>query len=268
MKKQVTSWHAIGAQIAHFRKYVGMTQTELADRLNVSHDKMASIEQGRRPLRMPLAVEIDELLDTKGALAVGVSKIPAREKYPVVVADLVEYEEKARAILSYETLTVPGLLQTPEYMRASHAYRYPPLADETVDDWVTGRLERQLMWEREHPPWCTFILEESILHRPVGGREVMQGQIRRLLTLGELPFIGVQIMPLGQVPHAGLSGPMKLLQNADNDFVVYLEGQGGSSVIEDPDEASVYLEKYGMLRSQALSPTESTRLLDGLLGAS
>ncbi|MFI0242422.1 helix-turn-helix domain-containing protein [Streptomyces sp. NPDC016845] len=267
MKKQVTSWHAIGAQIAHFRKYAGITQTGLADRLHISPDKMASIEQGRRPLRMPLAAEIDEVLETKGALEVAVNKIPAREKHPVVVADLVEFEERARAILSYETLTVPGLVQTAAYALASYEYRHPPLPDETVDDWVTGRMERQRIWKRPHPPWSTFILEESILRRPIGGLEVMRGQLRRLLELSELPFMGIQIMPMNQVPHAGLAGPMTLLQNPDNDFAVYAEGQGGSAVIEDADEASVYLEKYGMLRSQALSPVESARLLDGLLGA-
>ncbi|MEV1026338.1 helix-turn-helix transcriptional regulator [Streptomyces sp. NPDC050264] len=268
MKKQVTSWHAIGAQIAHFRKYVGMTQAELADQLCVSHDKMASIEQGRRPVGLDLAVRIDELLDTKGALAVAVAKVPAREKFPVLVADLVEIEQVAVSIQSYETQVVPGLLQTEDYMRAVFSCRYPPIGRGTLDDWVLGRLERQKMWERENPPGANFILEESILNRPLGGRDILREQIRRVLELGELDCMGLQIMPTARVPHAGLDGPLELLENPDHEFVAYLEGQRVSSVVDDPGEVSIYQLKYGMLRSQALSPAESAHLLDTLLGAS
>jgi hypothetical protein len=80
--------------------------------------------------------------------------------------------------------------------------------------------------------------------------------------------MGLQIMPMGRVPHAGLAGPMLLLETPDHDHVVYLEVQRASFLIEDPDEVSVYQLKYGMLRSQALSPDESAGLLDGLLGES
>ncbi|MFI7387045.1 helix-turn-helix domain-containing protein [Streptomyces sp. NPDC049813] len=266
MKKRVTSWHAIGAQIAHFRKYVGVTQAGLADQLCVSHDKMASIEQGRRPVDLALAAQIDEYLDTKGALAVAVAKIPAREKFPVLVADLVEIEQVAVSILSYEAQVVPGLLQTEEYMRAVFNCRYPPIGRGMLDDWVLGRLERQKVWEREDPPGANFILEETILRRPIGGREVMRAQIRHLLELSRLDCLGLQIMPADRVPHAGLDGPLELLENPDHDFVAYLEGQRVSSVVDDPDEVSIYQLKYGMLRSQALSPAESTHLLDELLG--
>ncbi|MBO1336290.1 helix-turn-helix transcriptional regulator [Streptomyces sp. VRA16 Mangrove soil] len=268
MKKQVTSWHAIGAQIANYRKRAGMTQTELADRLCVSYDKMASIEQGRRPVDYALAEQIDELFGTQGALAVAVAKIPAREKYPAILADLVEYEEKALTILSYQTQVVPGLLQTPEYMRAVFDASYPPLTHETAEDWITARIGRQLIWEREHPPASHFIIEEAVLHKPVGGPEVMRGQYRRILELGQLHCMGVQIMPTRQWPHAGLAGPMVLLEDPEHDFVAFIEGHRVSNVLDDPKDISNLHLKYGMLQSQALSPDESARLLDGLLGAS
>ncbi|MFJ9040194.1 helix-turn-helix domain-containing protein [Streptomyces sp. NPDC102406] len=268
MKKQVTSWHAVGAQIAHFRKWSGLTQTGLADRLCVSHDKMASIEQGRRPVDLALAARIDDLLETKGVLAVAVAKVPKKEKYPLIVADLVEFEEKALTILTYEQQTVPGLLQTPEYMRAVFDSSYPPVGDETAEDWVNGHMDRQRIWTREHPPWAHFIIEEAALHKPVGGPEVMRGQYLRILELGRLHGLGVQIMLTKQWPHAGLAGPMVLLENPDHDFVVFVEGHRVSTVLDSPEDVSNLHLKYGMLRSQALSPDESARLLDGLLGAS
>ncbi|MEV0090247.1 helix-turn-helix transcriptional regulator [Streptomyces sp. NPDC050738] len=266
--KRVTSWHLVGAQIAGFRKHAGMTQQELAAQLCISDDKMASIEQGRRPLHIALAVQIDDLLDTKRALEVAVGKVPEREKFPVFAQDFIEYEQDAVTLLWYEIQVVPGLLQTEQYARAVFECRYPPVEDETVDDWVAARMARQKVWERRQPPRANFVLEEAVLRRPLGGREVMRDQIRALRDLSELPCMGVQIMPMDCVPHAALDGPMVLLETPDHDNLAYVEGQRISQLIDDPDEVSIYQQKYGMLRSQALSPWESTLLLDGLLGES
>lgn len=75
-------------------------------------------------------------------------------------------------------------------------------------------------------------------------------------------------MPTGQELHAGLAGPLVLLETPDHDQLAYVEGQLVSFIHDDPDQVSVLQQKYGMLRSQALSPTESMGLLDALLGES
>jgi hypothetical protein len=71
---------------------------------------------------------------------------------------------------------------------------------------------------------------------------------------------------MARMPHAGLAGPMTLLETPEHQHLVYLEVQRASFLVEDPDEVSDYQLKYGMLRSQALSPDESVRFLHGLLG--
>ncbi len=113
-----------------------------------------------------------------------------------------------------------------------------------------------------------FLLEEVILHRPIGGREVLREQIRHLKACAELPFLGLQIMPTAREKHAGLDGPMVLLETPDHDQLAYIEGQRISFLVDDPDEVSAYQQKYGMLRSQALSPEESLNLLADLAGGS
>ncbi len=245
-----------------------MTQCQLAEALSVSDDTIGSIEQGRRPLKIDLAEEMDRVLDTKGALAVAVVNVPEREKFPAFAQDFVEHEQEAVALLWYETQVVPGLLQTPEYARAVFECRYPPSEQEDVGDWVTARIDRQQVWQRKIPPRANFIMEEAILHRPVGGPEVMREQIRALKEFAGMACMGLQIMRTDCMPHAGLDGPMILLETPDHERLAYLEGQRVSLLIDDPDEVSVYHQKYGMLRSQALSPWESVRLLDGLLGES
>ncbi|SCF81145.1 helix-turn-helix transcriptional regulator [Streptomyces sp. Ncost-T10-10d] len=266
--KRITSWHLIGAQLATFRKAARMTQAALADQFCVGEDTIASIEQGRRPLQADFAAQLDELLGTKGVLQVAVSKVPQKERFPAFVQDFVEYEQEVLTLLSYENQVVPGQLQTKEYARAVFVSLYPPLEEEEIEERVAARLDRQKVFDRKPRPMANFLLEESILHRPIGGRHVLREQLRHLRRCAELPFLGLQIMPSNRETHAALDGPMVLLETPDHDQLAYIEGQRISFLIDDLDEVSVLQQKYGMLRSQALSPERSMRLLDELLGES
>ncbi|MFD8546673.1 Scr1 family TA system antitoxin-like transcriptional regulator [Streptomyces sp. NPDC059649] len=266
--KRITSWHVIGAQLSHFRKAARLTQPALAEAVGLHEDTIGSIEQGRRALKIDLAETLDELLDTKGALAVAVSKVPEREKLPAFVQSLVEHEEEALTLLSYQNSVVPGLLQTRPYARALFSCLYPPIHDELADDWVTARIDRQKVWDRNPPLMANFILDEAILHRPIGGPEVMHGQIEHLRQCADLPSLGLQIMPTSQAEHASLAGPLIVLETPEHEYLTYIEAQRISFLVDDPDEVSVYQQKYGMLRSQALNPRETKGLLDDLLGGS
>ena len=264
--KRVTSWHLIGAQLAAFRRAAGLTQTALADRACVGEDTIASIEQGRRALQADFAAQLDELLDTKGALSVAVAMVPQKERFPAFVQDFVEYEQEAVTLLWYENQVVPGLLQTEEYARAVFASLYPPLEDDALEERLAGRLDRQHLLDRKPRPMASFLIEESVLARPLGGRSVLREQILHLRRCAELSFLVLQIMPTDREAHAALDGPMVLLETPDHDQLAYIEGQRVSVLIDDLDEVSVLHQKYGMLRSQAFSPEESMRLLDDLLG--
>ncbi|MFE1172651.1 helix-turn-helix domain-containing protein [Streptomyces sp. NPDC058773] len=267
--KKITSWHVIGAQLSHFRRAARITQPALAERVGLHEDTIGSIEQGRRPLKLDLAETLDELLDTKGALAVAVAKVPEREKLPAFVQDLVEHEEAALTLLSYENQVVPGLLQTEPYAQATFDSLYPPMDEEETAVWLSGRMSRQKLLERKKPlPMLNFILEEVVLHRPIGGPEILRAQLRHLRSCAELPFLGLQIMPTARHAHASLDGPLVLLETPDHEHLAYIETQRISFLVDDPDKVSVYQQVYGMLRSQALTPEETKSLLDDLLGES
>lgn len=267
--KKNPSWHVIGAMLGHLRRGAGYTQSSLAERLCVHEETIASIEQGRRPLKRDLAEHLDQLLGTKGALAVAVTQIPEKERYPLFAQDFMEQEQKALTRLSYETQVVPGLLQTEDYARAVFGCLFPPLSEEEVEEWVSARLDRQQLFAREPwPPMMNYILEEVILYRPIASPSVLREQIRQLRRCAELPFLGLQIMPTSRRSHAGLDGPMVLLESPEHEQLAYMEGQSVSVLLDDPDRVSVLQQKYGMLRSQALTPEESMGLLDDLLGDS
>ncbi|MEU8589688.1 helix-turn-helix transcriptional regulator [Streptomyces sp. NPDC048664] len=264
--KKVGAWHAVGALLAFLRKKAGLTQEQLAEMAHISTETVASHEQGRLALQTDRAELFDDLLSTGGALAVTVTKLPVRERIVQFAQGLVEHEQEAVSILSYQVQMVHGLLQTRDYCLAAFESRYPAIESETAEQWVNARMERQLIWQRGRPPIGHFVMEESILRREVGGPDVMRDQVRQILEYTEPAHMSFQIMPMAQMPHAGLAGPMTLLETPDHDRLVYLEAQRASFLVDDPEEVSDYHLKYGMLRSQALSPDKSVRLLKELLG--
>ncbi|MFI5978708.1 Scr1 family TA system antitoxin-like transcriptional regulator [Streptomyces sp. NPDC051452] len=266
--RKVGTWQAVGSLVAHYRRQARLTQEQLAELAHIHVDTVGSIEQGRLALQPDRAEQFDELLHTGGALAVLVARLPVRERVVQFAQGLVDHEQEAVAILNYETQMIPGLLQTREYCLAAFDARYPSLGSETAEQWVDARMERQLIWQRERPPVGHFIIEESILRRQVGGPRVMREQLRQIVEYTQPVHMSFQIMPMDRMPHAGLAGPMTLLETPEHERLVYLEVQTASFLDGDPDEVCDYHHKYGMLRSQALSPDESVRLLHGLLGES
>ncbi|MDQ0907419.1 DNA-binding XRE family transcriptional regulator [Streptomyces canus] len=130
MSKKVGSWQAVGALVAHYRKHARLTQEQFAEAASVHVDTVGSIEQGRLALQPDRAEQFDELLGTKGALALLVERMPVREKVVQFAQSLVDHEQEAVSLLSYETQLVPGLLQTKDYCRATFDSRYPALGTE------------------------------------------------------------------------------------------------------------------------------------------
>ncbi|MFE3606532.1 helix-turn-helix domain-containing protein [Streptomyces goshikiensis] len=267
--KRNASWKVVGVLLAHQRKRARYTQQELAEQAHCDVESIASVEQGRRPLSAQLAEILDDHLGSGGALRQAAEAVPRRERYPAFAIEYMEHEEQALSLLSYQNASIPGVLQTREYAAAVFASFYPPLPADQIAQQTDDRIARQNLFERQpQPPVMHFIIEQHVLERPIGGREVLRGQLRHLRRMSELPFVGIQIIRTDRDTHAGLAGPMVLLETPDHDQLAYLEGQHVSFLQDDPDEVHLLHLKYGMLRSQALSIEDSKRLLDALLGES
>ncbi|WP_406358830.1 Scr1 family TA system antitoxin-like transcriptional regulator [Streptomyces sp. NBC_00658] len=256
----------VGALISVFRRTAGYTQRELAERLRVDEQTLASIEQGRRSLRTEYAVFLDELLDTKGALSVAVENMPEVDLFPRWAEEYIDLEREALALSSYQNQALPGLLQTKGYARAVFRNDVPVLSEDEIEQRVTARVERQEILHRKDPPTASFIISEATLKDRLGGDEVYFQQLRLLREWADLPGVTLQVMPLGRDFHAGLSGPFVLVETSDHQRVAYVEGQLNGRLIADPDEVSVLERKYAMLRTQALNPQETKSLLGRLLG--
>ncbi|OAH15198.1 helix-turn-helix domain-containing protein [Streptomyces jeddahensis] len=265
-KKNASAMKMLGAQVAAFRKAAGLTQRSLAERALVDEETIASIEQGRRPLKEDLAAHLDELLDTRGVLSVAVENMPEVDLIPRWAEEFVDREREAIAISWYEGLVLPGLLQTEAYARAVFRSRIPVYDEDEIEQRVARRMERQQILHRKVPPTTSFVIWEPVLRDRLGGTEVYVEQLRRLRKWAELPGLALQILPLGRSTHAGLAGPFVLLETPDHQRLAYTETQRGSQLVTDPNEVAILAQKYAMLRTQALNSEDTMGLLDRLLG--
>lgn len=265
-RKNASAMKLVGAQLAMFREFAQLTQRALGSLVGLHEETIASIEQGRRPLKPDLAEALDQILDTKKALQTAVENMPEIDRFPVWAEQYMDEERGAIALSSYQNQVVPGLLQTKGYARAVFLNEIPVLSEDEMEERVTARIERQEILHRKTPPTCSFLITQAVLMDRLGDADVYAQQLRHLRSCAELPGIAFQIMPFRRTRHAGLSGPFILLETPDHQHLAYAETQRGSQFVSAPDEVSILARKYAMLRTQALNPEETKGLLDRLLG--
>lgn len=264
--KNLTSMKMLGKQLGAARRAMGYTQSALAALVKVDEETIASIEQGRRALKPDLAALLDEVLQTKGMLSVGVANLPEIDQFPMWAELYMEHEREAIALSLSANQVLPGLLQTRAYAETVLRERVPAYGEDEIQTKTAARVERQEILQRATPPTLSFVVWEPVLHLGIGGPEVQAEQLQHLRACSELPCVSIQFLPMASPSHAGLDGPFVLLETPDHQHLAYIEGQRGSQWVSDADEVSRLARKYAMLRAQALSPLESKGLLDRLLG--
>ncbi|TLS47325.1 helix-turn-helix domain-containing protein [Streptomyces montanus] len=262
---------AVGKQVKLLRERAGFTQKELGDRLGYSEDLVSSLERGRRTPQAEFLVAADELLGAGGLLKATIediekAKAKARVRHPAWFKDYARLESSAVEINFYSTLAPPGLLQTEDFIRTLLNGRQPLLSEETIEQRVVSRLARQEILTGWPPPMVTAVIDESVLRRKLGGLKVRQGQLEHLSKLGRLRNITLQVLPLDCEENSGVDGPFILLTPKGKAQVAYLEVQGAGQLITDPEEVRILAARYGSIRGQALTPSESLALMQELLG--
>ncbi|MCX4671024.1 helix-turn-helix domain-containing protein [Streptomyces sp. NBC_01381] len=258
---------AFGAAVKSFRKRAGFTQEALAPEIGYSTHFLASIEQGRRFPPPRFVDQAEAALDAFGTLRLMVNQLSRQRGLASWFRRWAQLEQEALNLYTYECRLIPGLLQTEAYARTLFTNQLPPLGDEQIEAQLAARQERQrLLTERPNTAY-SFILEEHLLLRRMGGEEVTQGLVEHLLGLAARRNIELQIVPLVRKTHAGLDGPMQLSETPDNKWLAYCEGQRGGQFISDPREISVLQTRYARMRSQALTLEDSMGLLQRMRGA-
>ncbi|MFJ2716774.1 helix-turn-helix domain-containing protein [Streptomyces sp. NPDC091412] len=263
------SLKTFGAVLKALREEAGLTQEQFAPLVRYSPAYIAKIEQGKRFPPKELLKRSDEVLGAVAARVLGAAAKSLTRKAGLAswFRQWAGIEEEAISLYAYESRVVPGLLQPEPYIRAIFDRHLPPLTEEQSERQVAARLARQqLLVERPNTSF-SFVVEQALLERRMGGTAVTKVLLDHLIAVGRYRNVELQVMPLLQEEHSGFEGEMYLAETAEHRWAGYVEGHGTSMLISDPKAVSQMLQRYGKMRSQALSHQATASLLDQMRGA-
>ena len=267
----------VGGALRRYRENLGYTLDDVARFLECDRSKISRIETGQRGIRPK---ELRELLteyavpDREQAALMAIASRggpdgwwqPYADALPAPLLDYVIMESAAAEIMTYEAQVVPALLRTDDYARAIAAAEPRYAGDGQREDALAAQgARRRAILGAPAGRRLSVILGEAALRQAVGGPGVMAGQVSHLTWLaGRVPGLTLQVLPFTAGAHAAAgSASLAILRfpDAPGMGVVYLEALSGGVYLESQEDVARYIRAFALLRSAALSPAESMRLL-------
>ncbi|NUP22446.1 MAG: helix-turn-helix domain-containing protein [Streptomyces sp.] len=267
----VELFSTLGKMLRRLRERTGMTQKELGLKVGYGPDQISAMERGVRVPQPEFLEKADELLNAGGLLTDAMEDVERalskrRTRHPEWYRNYAGLEAEAVELHFYANQGVPGLLQTEDYAQAVFAQWRPLLSAETIEKRVADRMARQQIYERWPSPMFSYVLEEVVLQRPIGGPAVHETQLRNLLRIGSMRNVAIQVMPTTREEHPNLDSAFNLLTPKGHGQVAYMESQGYPRLITDPEDVRQIADRYGIMRALALNPMESRALIEKMLG--
>ena len=264
----------LAAELRSLRAASRLTRETVVERTGINAATLYRIEHGRvRPQTRTLRTLLDlygadqeqqaELLGLlrdarqRGWLHAFQSELP--EHYTTYIG----FEGEAHSVWDYESLFVPGLLQTEDYARAVIRGGLPNASRDEVERRVEVRMKRQTLLHNDSPLNLWGIVDEAALRRQVGGPEVMRAQFRHLMEVSELPHVTFQVIPFDAGAHPGMPGSFILLQFGEAAIpdVIYVDTMAGELFLEEEADVRRYKLVFEHLRAVAASPESSLSLV-------
>ncbi|MDH6521348.1 transcriptional regulator with XRE-family HTH domain [Streptomyces sp. SAI-208] len=264
----------LGRRLQERRQDAGASLEDAAKALRVTSLTIRRLEKAEVALK-PLYVE--KLLETYGADRQEIDEFVVlaeranepgwwhtyRDVLPNWFSAYVSLEAGARTLRTYEPHYVTGLLQTHAYARGVLRGGFPNEADEDLGRRVDLRLRRQSLLDRPDAPTLWVVMEEAVLHRVVGGPEVMREQIERLLEVSELDHVSVDVVPFTAGAHVGACAPFTYFRFEEPELpdVVYTEVLTGAMYLDQRSDVAAHLEAHNRM-SLLTSDADSKALLN------
>jgi transcriptional regulator with XRE-family HTH domain len=254
--------HFFGSEVRRAREAAGMSQTELGDLVPCDKATVSRTEAGLTQPDEAFARACDAAfphLDGWFTRFYSGSRTWG-EAFPPAFRPFAACEAEAVALRWFEHSLVPGLLQTEDYVRAV-LEKHPNSTREQIDERVAARLARQAVLDRDDPPVFWVLLDETVLHREIGGAKIMHEQLLHLVNMAQRPNVTIQVISrIGA--HPGLSGAFGIAEMIDRHSVVYLETAADGQTVEDPRTVADVELRWDTLRTEAFKGTESLNLIE------
>jgi transcriptional regulator with XRE-family HTH domain len=267
----------LAAELRTLRTSSGLTRDAVVERTGINVATLYRIEHARvRPQTRTLRT----LLDLYGADEQQQADLVAllrdarqrgwlhayQSELPEQYTTYIGFEGEARSVWNYESLFIPGLLQTEDYARAVIRAVLPWASRDEVERRVEVRMERQDVLHNDNPLELWVIMDEAALRRQVGGHAVMHAQLGHLVEAADLPNVTFQVIPFDVGAHAGMPGSFVFMQFGEAAIpdVVYIDSMAGDLFLEADADVRRYRLVFEHLRAVAVSPDESRSLVAAL----
>jgi hypothetical protein len=269
----------LGKQMQALREKAGMTYEQAAAAIYSSPwtiRRMEGAEGGLKPLTVKsllMAYGVTDVREVDAFLSLSreASKPGWWHSYDDVLPSwfrvALGLEESASLIRAYEPQVIPGLLQTEGYIRAITAASFPGAAGHETERRVALRLARQDLLTRPGAPTYWVVLDETVLRRPIGGPDVMRGQLEHLIEVTERPNVTIQVIPFAAGWHPALYGMFNIFRFLSPELpdIVYSEGLTSAYYLNKPEETAQYTEALDRMSAQAASPEHTLTILRDLM---
>jgi transcriptional regulator with XRE-family HTH domain len=268
----------LGRRLQHLREKAGLSYEAAGQALDVTHATVRRMEKAEVGLKVPY---VEKLLQTYGVTAENEieefltlareANRPGwwhgyRDVLPEWFSAFVSLESESDVIRAYEPHYVPGLLQTEAYAGAVLRSGMPQAPEEEIQRQVALRMERQQVLDREQPPLLWVVIDETVLHRPIGGAEVMREQIEYLVEAASHPNVRLQVMPFEVGPHPAMYGPFHLFRFPIDELpdVACAESLVGAVYFDHRDDVSAFLEALDRMCAQAAPVSRTEAILSAM----
>ncbi|MET7880621.1 MULTISPECIES: helix-turn-helix domain-containing protein [Micromonospora] len=269
----------LGAQLRRLREASGVTREGAGWEIRSSESKISRMELGRVGFKERDVADLLTLYGvTDGQERESLLKLARDANSPgwwhrygdVLPSWFQSYlglEAAAALIRSYEVQFVPGLLQTPEYARAVVLLGHSAADVAEIDRRVALRMQRQQLLRRDRPPQLWVVVDEAALRRPIGGVEVMRGQLEALIEATRSPHIRLQVIPFAAGGHAAAGGAFTILRFGDQELpdIVYIEQLTSALYLDKRDDLDYYAVAMERLCVEAEPPERTPEILGRLL---
>jgi len=263
---------AVGGQLRKLREGAGITREAAGEHIRGSHAKISRLELGRTGFKER---DVRDLLTLYG-----VENAEEREMFLDLVSranqpgwwhsynDLLPQwfetylglEHASKSIRTFEGQLVPGLLQTEEYTRSVVA-----LGHENAEAArrVELRKKRQEILDRPGAPTLWAVLDEAVLHRPIGGEQVLRAQLDHLVAVSMKPNVTIQVLPYAAGGHAAAGSSFTMLRFAEPELpdIVYLEQLTSALYLDRQQDLELYRQVMDRLSVQAEPPERSREMM-------
>lgn len=250
-------WEEYGQELLRLRTEAGMTQRQLGNKVGLSHTMIGSLERARRTPNSDYSVAFDEALETGGTLSRLLRDVINRRSVPEWFRDALLVEREAVEIREFESLVIPGMLQTEDHAHSLEMAQTRRPNHDLINKYVETRCSR-LPSAIERGTIVTFVIPERVLRHPVGDSAIMCRQLAHIAEKAESGEVIVQV--LTGAPCLTVGFPLRVIM-LETQTIAYAEGADGGVLVDRPDRVERLVERFTRLQSEALPPGLSIELI-------